>query len=80
MGELMDTLTRYAESDDTKDFDSDDEKENEIKRGDGAKGHFQNSRCNNNEGGQGERRQHDGVSDFVANTNARPQNQRRNMN
>ncbi|KAI5012455.1 hypothetical protein ZWY2020_024721 [Hordeum vulgare] len=79
MGELLDTLTRYAVSDGTKDAGSDDEKASEVKRGDGAKGHFETHGCNNNQGGQGKRRQQDGASDFVANTNARPRNQRRNM-
>ncbi|KAI4988604.1 hypothetical protein ZWY2020_035844 [Hordeum vulgare] len=79
MGELMDTLTRYAESDGTKDAGSDDEKASEVKRGDGAKGHFQTFGCNNNQGGQGKTRQQDGVSNFFANTNAGPRNQRQDM-
>ncbi|KAI4977249.1 hypothetical protein ZWY2020_054880 [Hordeum vulgare] len=39
MGELMDTLTRYAESDDTKDPGEDDDKASTTRRGDSSKGH-----------------------------------------
>ncbi|KAE8801377.1 hypothetical protein D1007_23074 [Hordeum vulgare] len=72
MVELLDTLTRYADSDGTKDVSSDDEKVSEAKRGAGVKVHFQNSGRNKNQGGQGKRRPWDGVSDFVANTDVGP--------
>ncbi|KAI4973390.1 hypothetical protein ZWY2020_035651 [Hordeum vulgare] len=79
MGKLMDTLTRYAESDGTKHAGSDDENASEVKRGDGAKDDFQTLGRNNNQGDQGKTRQQDGASDFAANTNAGPRNQHRNM-
>ncbi|KAI5018735.1 hypothetical protein ZWY2020_043623 [Hordeum vulgare] len=63
MGELMDTLTRYAESDDTKDADSDDEKVSEAKRGDGVKGAQGRGDSHNNGGqslGQGGQQYNDG--------------------
>ena len=41
MGELMDTLTRYAESDDTKDPGKDDDKISTARRGESSKGHPQ---------------------------------------
>lgn len=49
MGELMDTLTRYAKPDGTKNAGSDDEKVSEAKRGDEGTSHFQYSGCNNNQ-------------------------------
>ncbi|KAI4996405.1 hypothetical protein ZWY2020_051190 [Hordeum vulgare] len=71
MRELMDTLTRYAKSDDTKDPGEDDDKFSTARRGESSKGHprFQGG-GNHNPVGQGKRRQHEGVVDFVANTNA----------
>ncbi|KAI4996949.1 hypothetical protein ZWY2020_052291 [Hordeum vulgare] len=80
MGELMDTRTKYAESDGMKDAGSDDEKIDGARRVEGGKSHHQLSGRNNNQGGHGKRRQQDGVSDFVVNTNAGPRNQRRNTN
>ena len=39
MGELMDTLNRYAESDDIKDLREDDDKVSTARRGESSKGH-----------------------------------------
>ena len=77
MGELMDTLTRYAEADDTKDPGEDDRKANSPRKGESSKNHsrFQ-ERAHNNHGGNGKRRQQEGSTDFVANTNANNGNQR----
>ncbi|KAI4994618.1 hypothetical protein ZWY2020_034259 [Hordeum vulgare] len=70
MGELMDTLTRYAESDDTKDPGEDDDKVSTARRGESLKGHSQfQGQGNHNHGEQGKRRQHEGLTDFVANKN-----------
>ncbi|KAI4983914.1 hypothetical protein ZWY2020_036023 [Hordeum vulgare] len=77
MGELMDTLTRYAESDDTKDPGEDDDKVSTTRRGDSSKDHSQfQGRSNHNHAGQSKRRQQEGPPDFVANTNASNGNQR----
>ncbi|KAI5021826.1 hypothetical protein ZWY2020_058556 [Hordeum vulgare] len=70
MGELMDTLTRYAESDDTKDPREDDDNASTARRGESSKGYSQfQGRGNHNHGGQGKRTQQEGPTDFVANTN-----------
>nr|AGW47701.1 hypothetical protein [Hordeum vulgare subsp. vulgare] len=70
MGELMDTLTRYAEADDTKD-PGEDGKGNSPKKGDSTKNHtrFQ-GRNHHNQGTNGKRRPQEEPSDLVANTNA----------
>ena len=72
----MDTLTRYAESDDTKDPGEDDDKVSTARRGESSKGHSQfQGRGNHNHGGQGKRRQQEGPTNFVTNTNAGNGNQ-----
>ncbi|KAI4972726.1 hypothetical protein ZWY2020_003651 [Hordeum vulgare] len=70
MGELMDTLTRYAEADDTKDPGKDG-KVNSPKKGESSKNHtrFQ-GRNRHNQGTNGKRRPQEEPSDLVANTNA----------
>ncbi|KAI4987535.1 hypothetical protein ZWY2020_020335 [Hordeum vulgare] len=70
MGELMDALTRFAESDDTKDPGEGDDKTGAARKGELHKGHsqFQN-RGNNHHGGHGKKRQQEGPTEFVANTN-----------
>ena len=75
MSELMDAMTKYAESDKTKDPDSDEEKSGKTKKN-GGKGH-QN---NNNGNGNNKRKNSEGSSDLVANTNAGYKNQRQNGN
>ena len=69
----MDVLTRYAESDSTKDPSSDDDKSGKGKKNGGGKGQQQNNSVyNGNHGNQGNgaRCKHsEGGSDFVANTN-----------
>ena len=76
MGELMDTLTRYAESDDTKDPGEDDDKARTARRGESTKGHSKfKGRGNHHHGGQGKKRQQEGPTDFVANTNTGNRNQ-----
>ena len=72
MGELMNALTKYAESDSTKDPGADGAPKGKGKKGNDGKGHQQGSggnggKCKNSEGG----------SDLVANTNARPKYQKR---
>ena len=57
MGELMDTLTRYAESDDTKDPGEDDDKVSTARKGELHKGHSQfQGRGNHHHGGHGKKR------------------------
>ncbi|KAI4988015.1 hypothetical protein ZWY2020_029645 [Hordeum vulgare] len=57
MGELMDTLTRYAESDDTKHHGEYDDKVSTARRGESSKGHSQfQGRGNHNHMGQSKRR------------------------
>lgn len=69
-GELMDTLTRYAESDDTKDPGEDDDKVSTARKGELHKGHSQfQGRGNHRHGGHGKKRQEEGPTEFVANTN-----------
>lgn len=65
MGELMNALTKYAESDSTKDPGADGAPKGKGKKGNDGKGHQQGSggnggKCKNSEGG----------SDLVTNTNA----------
>lgn len=74
MGDLMDVLTRYAESDGTKDPDSDEDKVGKNQKGEGGKGNQQSG----NEGNQNnKRKQPEGGSEFVANTNTGFRHQRR---
>ncbi|KAI5012966.1 hypothetical protein ZWY2020_027920 [Hordeum vulgare] len=71
MGELMDTLTRYAEAYDTKDPGEYDDKINTAKRGEFPRGHSQfQGRGYHHPAGQGKRRPQEGVTDFVANTSS----------
>ncbi|KAI4975564.1 hypothetical protein ZWY2020_049171 [Hordeum vulgare] len=76
----MDTLTRYAEADDTKD-PSDDGKANSPKKGESSKNdtRFQ-GRNRHNQGANGKRRPQVEPSDLVANTNAYTGNQRQKKN
>ena len=64
MGTLMAALVKYADSDNTKDPDSDEEKLEKGKKNDGAKGQQHNQGSHGNNG----KRKADN-SDFVANTN-----------
>ncbi|KAI4981571.1 hypothetical protein ZWY2020_022063 [Hordeum vulgare] len=77
IGELMHTLTRYTESDDTKDPGEDDDKISTAGKGESSKGHSQfQGRGNHNHGAQGKRTQKEGPTYFVANTNIGNGNQR----
>ncbi|KAI5015942.1 hypothetical protein ZWY2020_005569 [Hordeum vulgare] len=70
MGELMDALTRYAELYDTKDPGESDDKIGAARKGKLQKGQSQfQSRGNNRHGGHGKKRQQEGPTEFVANTN-----------
>jgi hypothetical protein len=82
MGELMAALTKYADSDNTKDPGSDDDKSNKGKKNGNGKGQQQNVTGNNgnNQGNGGKQRHPDGGSDLVANTNTGHKNQHRNGN
>ena len=62
----MAALVKYADSDSTKDPESDDEKPGKGKKNDGAKGQQHNQAGHGNNG----KRKADSNSDFVANTNA----------
>ena len=73
MGQLMVALVKYADSNSTKDPESDDEKAGKGKKSSNAKG-LQPSPAN--QGGNNKRKA-DGGSEFVANTNAQGNNQRR---
>ncbi|KAI4971194.1 hypothetical protein ZWY2020_002108 [Hordeum vulgare] len=77
MGELMDPLTTYAESDDTKDPGEGDDKTGAAKKGELHKGQsqFQN-RGNNHHDGYGKKRQQEGPTEFVDNTNTGNKNPR----
>ena len=81
MGELMDTLTRYAEADDTKDPAEDGSKANSPRKGESSKNHtrFQGRACHN-QGANSKRRQQEEPSDLVANTNANNGDQRQKKN
>ena len=63
MGTLMAALVKYADSDNTKDPDSDEEKPEKGKRNGGVKGQ------QHNQGGHGNNGKHKADSDFVANAN-----------
>ena len=65
MGELMAALVKYADSDGTKDPESDDEKSGKGKKSGNVKGQHHNPAS---QGGNGKRKA-DNNSDFVANTN-----------
>ena len=65
MGELMAALFKYADSDSTKDPESDDEKPGKGKKSSNTKGQQHNPPC---QGGNGKRKA-DGNLDFVANIN-----------
>ena len=73
MGQLMAALVKYADSNSTKDPESDDEKIGKGKKNGNAKGLHHNT---TNQGGHGKHKA-DGSSEFVANTNAQGNNQRR---
>jgi hypothetical protein len=75
MGDLMDVLTWYAESDNTKDPLSDEEKSDKGKKA-GGKGQQQNNSNGQNNGGK--RKGYIGSSDLVANTNTENKGQRQN--
>ena len=62
---LMAALIKYADSDSTKDPESDDEKPGKVKKSGNTKGHQHNLPSQG--GGKGKRKA-DGNSDFVANT------------
>ena len=70
MGTLMAALVKYADSDGTKDPDSEDERSGKGKKSSGVKGQQYNPA---NQGGNGKRK----ADDFVANTGAQNYNQRR---
>ena len=72
MGELMAALAKYANSDSTKDPESDEEKAGKGKKSGNAKGQHNTT----SQGGNGKRKADSGL-DFVANTNAQSNNQRR---
>ena len=65
MGQLMAALVKYADSDSTKDPESDDEKAGKGKRNGNGKGSQHNPA---NQGGT--KRKSDGSLDFVANASA----------
>ena len=79
MSELMDTTTKYVESNKIKDADADDEKSGKGKKNGGKnnqnsnQGNVNNQNQNNNKRKNGE-----GNSDLVANTNTCYKNQRQN--
>ena len=81
MGELMDTLTRYAEADDTKDPGEDGGKANSPRKGESSKNHTRfHGRARHNHGPNSKRRQQEESSDLVANTNTNNGNQRQKKN
>ena len=73
MGTLMAALVKYADSDSTKDPESDDDKTGKGKKNNSSKGQ-QHHWVGNGGGGK---RKADGNMDFVANTNAQDNGQRR---
>jgi len=73
MGTLMAALVKYADSDSTKDPESDDDKAGKGKRNSNSKGQQHHLAGN----GGGGKRKADGNMDFVANTNAQDKGQRR---
>ena len=78
----MAALIKYADSDNTKDLGSDDEKSNKGKKSGNGKGQQHNATGHNgsNQGNGGKRRHPDGGSNLIANTNTEYKNQRRNGN
>ena len=72
MGELMAALVKYADSDNTKDPQSNEEKAGKGKKNGNAKGQQHNAV---GRGNNGKRKQTDGGSDFVANTSTQNNNQ-----
>ena len=84
MGKLMDVLTRYGDSNTTKDPSFDDDKSGKGKKNGGSKGQQQHASAQhdsqNNQGNGGKCKYSDGGSDFLANTNAGSKNQHRNGN
>ena len=66
MGELMAALTKYADSDNTKDPASDEEKSSQGKKGNDGKGQQPGAAGGNNAGKQ---KHSEGGSELVANTN-----------
>src|SRR3989337_748177 len=62
MGELMNALTKYAESDSTKDPGTDEAPNGKGKKGNGGKGHQQNN--------GGKHKNPEGGLDLVTNSNA----------
>jgi hypothetical protein len=73
MGELMAALVKYADSDGTKDPESDDDKPGKGKKNGSTRGQQHNPA---NQGGNGKRKA-DNSLDFVANTNTQNNGQRR---
>ena len=73
MGQLMAPLVKYADSDSTKDPESDDEKIGKGKKNGNAKGQHHNPVGHGN---GGKRKAGHGL-DFVANTNTHDKGQRR---
>ena len=73
MGELMAALVKYADSDSTKDPDSDEEKAGKGKKSGSAKGQQHNMAGHSSNG----KRKAEGGLDFVANCNAQNNNQHR---
>ena len=71
MGTLVAALVKYADSDSTKDPESDDDKAGKGKRNSNSKGHQHKPVSHGNEG----KRKADGNMDFVANTNAQDNGQ-----
>src|SRR3954469_10296928 len=73
MGTLMTALVKYADSDSTKDPESDDEKTGKGRRNGNPRGQQQNSAGNVGGG----KRKADGNTDYVANTNVQDRGRRR---
>ena len=73
MGTLMAALVKYADSDSTKDPESDDDKTGKGKKNGNSKGQQHNPAGH----GNGGKRKEDSSMDFVANTNAQDKGQRR---
>ena len=69
----MEALVKYADSDSTKDPESDDEKPGKGKKNGNTKGQQHNQAGHSNNG----KRKADGNSDFVANTNTQGNGQHR---
>ena len=82
MGELMEALIKYHDSDNTKDPWDGYERSNKSKKSSNGKGRQQNMAMNNgnNQGHGGKRRHPDGRSDLVANTNTGYKGERCNCN